>query len=83
MKREIEERVRSIIAETFDVSESNITNETVRFDIDGWDSLSHTILMVRLQRHFGINIPEEVAGNVQNVGELTEAIRRLVRGVAI
>ena len=83
MKKEIEERVRSIIAETFDVSESNITNETVRFDIDGWDSLSHTILMVRLQRHFGINIPEEVAGNVQNVGELTEAIRRLVRGVAI
>ena len=83
MKRKIEERVRSIIAETFDVSESNITNETVRFDIDGWDSLSHTILMVRLQRHFGINIPEEVAGNVQNVGELTEAIRRLVRGVAI
>jgi acyl carrier protein len=83
MKREIEERVRSIIAETFDVSESNITNETVRFDIDGWDSLSHTILMVRLQRHFGINIPEEVAGNVRNVGELTEAIRRLVRGVAI
>jgi acyl carrier protein len=83
MKREIEERVRSIIAETFDVSESDITNETVRFDIDGWDSLSHTILMVRLQRHFGINIPEEVAGNVRNVGELTEAIRRLVRGVAI
>jgi acyl carrier protein len=83
MKREIEERVRSIIAETFDVSESNITNETVRFDIDGWDSLSHTILMVRLQRHFGIDIPEEVASNVQNVGELTEAIRRLVRGVAI
>jgi acyl carrier protein len=83
MKKEIEERVRSIIAETFDVSESNITNETVRFDIDGWDSLSHTILMVRLQRHFGINMPEEVVGNVQNVGELIEAIRRLARGVSI
>jgi acyl carrier protein len=83
MKREIEERVRFTIAETFDVSESDITNETVRFDIDGWDSLSHTILMVRLQRCFGINIPEDVAGNVQNVGELIEAIDRLVRGAPI
>jgi len=45
--------------------------------VNGWDSLGHTVLMVRLQKKLRVAIPEHVAANVQTVGELIEALRRL------
>jgi acyl carrier protein len=74
---DIANQVRSIIAETFNVCGSSITDLTVAHDVDGWDSLAHTILMIRLQRHLGVHIPEEIATNARSVGELIEALRRL------
>jgi acyl carrier protein len=70
-------KVRAIIAETFNVASSDITDDTVADDVDGWDSLAHTVLMVRLQKKLRVAIPEHVAANVQTVGELIEALRRL------
>lgn len=80
MTDDIARRVRAIIAGTFNISEDEIADETVADDIDGWDSLAHTVLMVRLQTHLGLVIPEAVAGNVRTVGELTAALRRLGAG---
>ncbi len=66
--------MRAIIAETFDVPAGSITDDAVADDIDGWDSLSHTVLMIRLQNAFGIRIPETVAAEAATVGELTAAV---------
>ena len=77
MNDDIVGKVRAIIAETFNVASSDITDDTVADDVDGWDSLAHTVLMVRLQKKLRVAIPEHVAANVQTVGELIEALRRL------
>ena len=77
MNDDIAGKVRAIIAETFNVASSDITDDTVADDVDGWDSLAHTVLMVRLQKKLRVAIPEHVAANVQTVGELIEALRRL------
>jgi acyl carrier protein len=77
MNDDIAGKVRAIIAETFNVASSDITDDTVADDVDGWDSLAHTVLMVRLQKKLRVAIPEHVAANVQTVGELIEAMRRL------
>jgi acyl carrier protein len=77
MNDDIVGNVRAIIAETFNVASSDITDDTVADDVDGWDSLAHTVLMVRLQKKLRVAIPEHVAANVQTVGELIEALRRL------
>ena len=77
MNDDIAGEVRAIIAETFNVASSDITDDTVADDVDGWDSLAHTVLMVRLQKKLRVAIPEHVAANVQTVGELIEALRRL------
>lgn len=71
------QKVKAIVAETFNAAESDITDATVAADIDGWDSLSHTLLMVRLQKHLGVAITEEVAVSAATVGDLIEALRRL------
>jgi acyl carrier protein len=77
MNDDIAGKVRAIIAETFNVASSDITDDTVADDVDGWDSLAHTVLMVRLQKKLRVAIPEHVAANVQTIGELIEALRRL------
>jgi acyl carrier protein len=77
MNDDIVGKVRAIIAETFNMASSDITDDTVADDVNGWDSLGHTVLMVRLQKKLRVAIPEHVAANVQTVGELIEALRRL------
>lgn len=73
-KDELFERVAQIIAETFDVKRELIKPETTSDDVDGWDSLAHTILMVRLQRRLSVKIGEKIAASASNVGELCDMI---------
>lgn len=82
MTRDVNKAVRAIIAETFDIPADVVTDDTVADDIDGWDSLSHTVLMIRLQNAFGIRIPEAVAADAATVGELTAAVAEIARGRA-
>ncbi len=77
MTRDVNEAVRAIIAETFDVPVDVVTDDTVADDIDGWDSLSHTVLMIRIQNAFGIHIPEAVAAETATVGELSAAVAEI------
>lgn len=70
-------KVRAVVAETFGCKPESITETTVAEDVDGWDSLRHTILMVRLQRALGISIPESVAAESATVGDLARNLAAL------
>ncbi len=72
------ETVRKVIADTFSFPEGEIDRDTVAEDVSGWDSLSHTILMIRLQNALNIKIPEEVAAEASNVGDLADRLTQLV-----
>jgi acyl carrier protein len=67
----------AIIAETFDADAAKIASETTADDIDGWDSLGHSVLMTRLSRKLGLPIGEDIAGSVENVGQLIQALSDL------
>lgn len=69
------EKVKVVIADTFDHPINQITPATTSLDIDGWDSLQHTILMIRLENQFGVPMTEEIAESA-NVGEMAERISR-------
>ena len=71
-----EATVARVIAETFGVDAARITRATTAEDVDGWDSLSHTILMVRLGRALGVAIPE-AAADAATVGDLVDALDAL------
>jgi acyl carrier protein len=70
----IDETVRRVISETFCYPLENIVSNTVAEDIDGWDSLRHTILMIRLQKALGVAIPEEIAARASTVGDLIDRL---------
>lgn len=72
MKPDIAGIVIDVIAETFDVPAGEIRRDTVAEDVDGWDSLAHTMLMIRLEKRLGVPVPERVATMARDVGALID-----------
>lgn len=73
MSEAILDRVGRVIGETFGDDSLAIGRDTVAEDVPGWDSLSHTILMLALEDEFGITMPADTKGFV-NVGALVDVI---------
>lgn len=68
------ERVSLIIKRTFRCPDAQILPETVSSDIDGWDSVSHVMVILECEREFGIRFPQERIYSLRDVGELCEVI---------
>jgi acyl carrier protein len=62
------------VASTFSLETSAIRAETTADDVDGWDSLAHTVLLIRVGNALGTTVPERIASSVQNVGELVDQL---------
>ncbi len=73
---DIFERLAGVVRETFHVlPATRVLEETTSADINGWDSLSHAILIMRVEEEFGIELPIERIYSLENVGELAELVR--------
>lgn len=70
-------RVSEVIRETFGHESLTVMRETVAEDVPGWDSLSHTILMLSIDDAFHIVLPAGLR-EFSNVGELVDAIKRVL-----
>jgi acyl carrier protein len=70
MSIETKDRVFAIVARTFDVSPSELTLTTVAADVDGWDSLAHATLIIRLEKNFNVNLDPIRASEAQDLGAL-------------
>ena len=73
---EIMARVAAIIRRQFSTAEASVSRETTALDVDGWDSLSHTILMVKIEKEFAVRFSSEELFSLRNVGELVDLIRQ-------
>jgi acyl carrier protein len=51
-----------------------IDRSTAAEDIDGWDSLSHAVLIMRLEKNCNVRIPTSMATSFQNIGELVDRL---------
>ena len=74
MSKDVMDRLAGLIRETFSQPKAKIDRNTIAEDIPGWDSLSHTILLLSVEASFDARLREHVA--YANVGELADAIAR-------
>ena len=49
--------------------------ETTANDVDGWDSLSHTLMIVETEKHFKIRFKLKELLSFRNVGDMVTAIQ--------
>ena len=68
------EKVKVILADQFDIDESEIAAETYLQDDLGADSLDVVDLLMSIEDEFEIEIPDEEIENIRTVGELVSYI---------
>lgn len=72
---DILERLATVITDHFSCPAKTIDRTTNANDIVGWDSLAHTMVLMRVEDVFAIELPMEQAFTVQNVGELADLVQ--------
>lgn len=73
-KTDVPAIVMAVVAETFPGGASIISRDTTAADVDGWDSLAHTVLMIRLEKRLGMPISDRTAAKASSVGELIDLL---------
>lgn len=48
--------------------------ETTAHDVEGWDSLNHTILMTEVQKHFQIKFSLKEIIKFRNIGDMVNLL---------
>ena len=77
-REEIFNKLNEIFAEVFDNDELEVTDETTAADVDGWDSLSHIVLISEVEEAFGIHFPMKYVLSMKNVGEMVSIIKSMI-----
>jgi acyl carrier protein len=67
-------KVKEIVAEQLNIAADDITTET-RFEDVNADSLDVVEVIMALESEFDIQIPDEVAEKIKNIGALVDYIR--------
>ncbi len=69
MSKDIDAKIKSIIADKLGVDESEVTNEANFTNDLGADSLDTVELIMEFEKEFDISIPDEDAENIATVGD--------------
>lgn len=70
-------RVQKVAAAAFRCPEEKISLATTAADINGWDSLSHTVLLVNLEREFQVRFDVSKVVGFATMGDLIREIEQL------
>lgn len=62
--------IAGVVAETFKVPASSVTMDTKADDVQGWDSLAHTRVIMAIERSVGVRLPTRRAFAAADVGAL-------------
>lgn len=74
------QRVNEVFREVFGNEELAVTRATTAADVDGWDSLTHVTLVLRVEREFGIRFKSSAVAELQSVGDLIDLVDRMTGG---
>lgn len=73
-RSEIMDALTGVFRKVLDNPEITLTPDTTADDIEGWDSLNHVLIVVEVERRFGIKFQAAEMEELKNVGELAELI---------
>jgi len=63
-------------------SGTRIDAQTTSADIEGWDSLSHAVLIMNIEEAFNVDLPLDRVYALNNVGDLVNLLREVTAAKA-
>lgn len=82
MNQEIFDRVKNIVVEQLEVEADRVTEEASFANDLGADSLDTVELVMALEEEFDIEIPDEVAEQIDTVGKAVSHISSAIEAAA-
>ncbi len=71
----IYDRLTKVFRDIFDIENISLNHLTTAADIQGWDSLSHVILIVAIEKEFKMKFNISEMTNMNNLGEMLQIIQ--------
>jgi acyl carrier protein len=68
------ERVKNVVARTFNASPDVVTAEASLGQLPGWDSLGHLNLMMEIEKEFSVRFPTDKINQPATVAEICELL---------
>lgn len=76
MRVEILKKIETAISEVVAHHRFELTEETTAQDIDGWESITHMMIMSKVEQAFGIKFKLVDLMHMNNVGDLVSTIQK-------
>ena len=73
-RTEITEQLNTIFRDVFDDENILLTEQITAQDIDGWDSLTHILIVVAIEKKLKLRFTSNEILSWKNVGELMNCI---------
>jgi acyl carrier protein len=65
----------AVFRSVFENDEINLKPEMTANDVEGWDSLSHVVLILAIENRFKVKFSPKELLTLRNVGDLMQAIQ--------
>lgn len=78
VKEEILKKLQEIFMDVFADQNISLDENTNANDIEGWDSLTHITILEAVQDEYGITFELDEIIEMQNVGDMIDAISRKI-----
>ncbi|OJX91737.1 MAG: hypothetical protein BGP01_02630 [Paludibacter sp. 47-17] len=72
---QLEQQLIELIARTFAVDASTLTNESMQEDLKAWDSLGQLRLIMQVEAEFGVSFPIDEIPTLTSVSKIAASIR--------
>lgn len=70
----VAERLNAVFQDTFDDPSIHIREAMTAADLDDWDSLQHIVLVLAVEREFGVRLNPAEVGKLENVGKMIDLL---------
>ena len=78
MAKNVNERIKDIMAAVFNMPVKKISNASSRDNIKNWDSIKHLQLIMALEEEFNVTIDEEHAVEMLNYSLIQNIINEIL-----
>ncbi len=73
-RTEIFARLNGVFRDVFDNDGIEVRENTTAADVEGWDSLSHIMLLAAVEDEFGVKFDMKAVQGLKNVGAMADII---------